>query len=192
MHAMSDDMTDRAVSRRQLLTSGFALGAAGVGISLFGSDPARANVTMDSLTVADDSATLADPPEAVTLAVSGQWEIIASNPPEQVRQVLQVVYDGTGEDLTENVVFDAPDSGDYQLSADLFGHPELSQSVVMPAENGQVATTELTARVIVMAVSGGEIQQEASIEDTAALTLTKDGIEVSVGGSGGLTVVPKQ
>lgn len=182
---------DRAVSRRQLLTSGFALGAAGVGLSLFGSDPARADVTMDSLTVADDSATLADPPETVTLAVSGQWEVAATSTPDEVRLVLQVVYDGTGEDLTEDVIFDAGESGDYQLSADLFGHPELSQSVVMPAENGQVATTEITARVICMAVSGGEIQQEASIEDTAALTLTKDGIEVSVGGAGGITVVPK-
>jgi hypothetical protein len=160
-------------------------------MSLLGSDSARADVTMDTLTVADDSATLTDPPKAVTLEVSGEWQVAAASTPDEVRLVLQVVYDGTGEDLTEDVVFDAGESGDYQLSADLFGHPELSQSTVMPTENGQEATTEITARVICMAVSGGEIQQEASIKDTATLTLTKDGIEVSVGGTGGLTVQPQ-
>jgi len=185
-------MADRGISRRQYLTTGITLGAATAGALAwpFGDGGrAQASVTMGQLSISDDEATVSNPPAEITLSVSGEWTVTAPSTPEQVRQVLQIEYDGTAEDIAENVNFDGGDSGTYSLSANVFDHPELSGDVVIPAESGQVKTTEITVRVIVMVVSDGEIQQEASVEDTASVRITRNGIEIAVGGSGSVEVV---
>lgn len=142
---------------------------------------------MGTLDISGDTKELDSPPSKVTLTVNGSWEI-TGNTPEQTRVVLQVHANGTARDMDEQLVLDNPKSGEYSLRAGLLAHPEIEASALIPNEVGKTTDTELTVRVILLAVSNQQIQAETFVEDTAALKLTKSGLELAVSGEGDVSV----
>ena len=174
------------MTRRQFGIAGATL-LGGVGIVSVTSQEARAEVAMDTLDVSGDDASLSQPPSAVDLTVSGSWKIDGPTP-EQARVVLQVEYDGQAEDMAEHLEMDTPASGDYSLSAQLLDHKHIDGAMLLPDSPGQVKTTDIVVRIILLAVSGGEIQSETKVEDTASLRVTNDGVQLAVGGTGSIDV----
>lgn len=148
---------------------------------------ATADVSMGSLDISGDSQALQDAPSAVTLEVTGSWELTGTEP-DQARCILQVEFNSTSRDLDEVMELDSPMSGNYTLSSDLLAHPEVDASALLPSEIGATADSTFTIRVILLAISSGEIQQETYVQDTATLSLTKDGLTLEVGGSGSISV----
>ena len=178
--------SDRTVSRRKYIIGAATL-AGGVGVFTLTSQRTKAQVSMDTLSVSGDSATMDQPPSSVALDVSGSWQIDGT-PPEQSRVVLQVEHASTSRDMDEIIEMDTPASGVYQLHAQLLDHPEITGADLMPEKVGGKRETEIVVRVILLAVSGGEVQAETFVEDTATITMTKDGLELSVGGAGEVSV----
>lgn len=142
---------------------------------------------MGSLNVQGASKTLGQPPTSVTLSVSGRYELVGSTP-DQSRVVLQIEHNSVSRDMDEVINLNNIMSGDYRLSADLLAHPEVEAAELVPTTVGQTAQSTFIVRVILLAVSGGSIQQETFLEDTATLSLTRDGLELSLSGSGGISV----
>jgi len=142
---------------------------------------------MGTLDISGETKEMDSPPSKVTLSVNGSWQITGSTP-DQTRVVLQVHANGTARDMDEQLVLDQPKSGDYSVSASLLDHPEIEGSELIPSEVGKTATTELTIRIILLAVSNQAIQAETYVEDTAALKLTKSGLKLAVQGSGDVVV----
>lgn len=142
---------------------------------------------MGELSIQGDSQALQDAPSAVTLEVTGSWELTGTEP-DQSRVVLQVEFNSTSRDMDEVMALDAPMSGNYTLSTDLLSHPEVDAAALLPTEIGATADSTFTIRVILLAITSGEIQQETYVQDTATLSLTKDGLELSVGGTGSISV----
>lgn len=178
--------TDSLVSRRGFVLSGSAL-AGGVGLLTISTERTRAEVSMGTLDISGDTKEMDSPPSSVTLTVNGNWEI-TGNTPEQSRVVLQIHAGETARDMDEHLELDSPSAGDYSLSAGLLDHPEIDAEALIPSEVGKTAETKLTIRVILLAVSNQTIQAETYVEDTATLTLTKSGLELSVNGSGEVDV----
>lgn len=175
-------------TRRQFLAAtGATVTTATVGAVAITRD-AQAQVSMDSLDVLDTQRTLSSPPESVTLEVSGSYELTGT-PPEQSRLVLQLQHSGTTREpdeilhYSENIM-----SGSYTLTADVLAHPEITAGGLMPDSVNQAKATEITVRVVLLAVSGGSIQRETAVEDTAMLSITKDGVTLQVGGTGSIEV----
>lgn len=142
---------------------------------------------MGTLDISGDTKEMDSPPSSVTLTVNGSWEITGTAP-EQSRCILQVHANGTARDMDEQLTLDSPKSGEYSLSAGLLDHPEIEAAELIPSDVGKTAETTLTIRVILLAVSNQQIQAETYVEDTAALKLTKSGLELAVGGSGEVEV----
>lgn len=178
---------DSRLTRRRVLAAGAGLLATGGGIAV-ATRSSNAEVSMGELDVSGDSATVSEPPGEITIGVSGDYAINGHTPPEQARTILQIEVDGTSDDLDESVFMDAVTEGSYSLSANLYGHRNVERGSLLPEGNGETSSVELTIRVILLAVSGGEIQTETFVEDTATLELTKDGMSLSVGGSGEVSV----
>jgi hypothetical protein len=175
-------------TRRQILAATGATLTGATITTLAATDTAQAEVSMDSLNVQDASKTLDSPPASVTLEVTGNYQLKGTTP-DQSRIVLQLQHNGTTREPDETLNHsEGIMSGSYTLTADVLSHPEITASGLMPAEVNQAKATELTVRVVLLAVSDGTIQKEASVEDTATLSITKDGVTLSVGGEGGLTV----
>ena len=175
-------------TRRQILAATGATLTGATITTLAATDTANAEVSMDSPDVSDTQRTLDSPPESVTLEVTGNYQLQGTTP-DQTRVVLQLQHNGTTREPDE-ILNHSEDimSGSYTLTADVLGHPEITAEGLMPAEVNQAKATELTVRVVLLAVEGGEIQSEAAVEDTASLSITKDGVTLEVGGEGGLTV----
>lgn len=143
---------------------------------------------MDSLDVASADKTLNSPPSSVTLEVTGEYELQGTTP-DQSRLVLQLEHNSTTREPDEVLNHSAGImSGSYTLTGDVLAHPEIDAASLLPGEVGQVKTTEVVVRVVLLAVSDGSIQNETFAEDTASLTFDKDGVTLQVGGSGGFTV----
>jgi hypothetical protein len=175
-------------TRRQYLAAGAtALTTSGIA-SVALTDTARAEVSMDSLDVASTQRTLDSPPESVTLEVTGNYQLQGTTP-DQSRIVLQLQHGGTTREPDEILHYSEDImSGSYTLQADVLSHPEISAEGLMPAEVNQAKATEIEVRVVLLAVTGGEIQSEAAVEDTATLSITKDGVTLELSGTGGLTI----
>lgn len=90
--------------------------------------------------------------------------------------------------MAEHIELDTPSSGTYELGVELLDHPEIRGSDLLPSESGQVTNTEIIVRVILLAITGGEIIDEVFVEDTASIQLTNNGLELVVGGSGSIEV----
>lgn len=175
-------------TRRRFLAAGATAALGGTALLTTSQETrATADVSMGELSIQGDSQALQDAPTAVTLEVSGSWELTGTQP-DQSRVVLQVEYNSTSRDMDEVMELDSPMSGNYTLTADLLAHPEVDASVLLPSEIGATADSTFTIRVILLAISSGEIQQETYVQDTATLSLTKDGLELSVGGTGSISV----
>lgn len=175
-------------TRRRFLTTSATAVVGGIALTtLPKNSQAKSSVTMQGLSVADATKTLSKPPSAVTLTVQGTYTLQGTQP-EQSRCVLQCEFNATSRDMDTQINTDAVMQGDYTLSTDLLSHPEVDAQMLLPDSVGATAGSEFVVRVIALAVSGGEIQTEAVIEDTATLSLTKDGVEVLVSGSGGIEV----
>lgn len=175
-------------TRRRFLTTSATLAVGGIALTtLPKNSQATSSVTMQGLSVADASRTLSQPPSAVTLTVDGTYTLEGTRP-EQSRVVAQVEHNAVSRDMDEVINMEDVMSGDYTLSADLLAHPEVDAEALLPESVDGTTGTEFTIRCILLAVLGGQIQSEAVIEDTATLSLTKDGVELSVSGSGGITV----
>ena len=175
-------------TRRQYFAAGAtALTTSGIA-SVALTDTARAEVSMDSLDVASTQRTLDSPPESVTLEVTGNYQLQGTTP-DQSRIVLQLQHGGTTREPDEILHYSEDImSGSYTLTADVLSHPEISAEELMPGEVNQAKATEITVRVVLLAVSDGSIQNEVSVEDTAALSITKDGVTLQVGGTGSIEV----
>lgn len=174
-------------TRRRFLTLGSTIAVGGIALTTLPTTQADSSVTMQGLSVSDASRTLSAPPTAVTLTVNGTYTLEGTTP-EQSRVVLQVSHNAVSRDMNEVINTDAVMSGDYTLTADLLAHPEVDAEALLPESVDSTTGTEFVVRVILLAVSGGSIQSEAVIEDTVTLSLTKDGVELSVSGSGGIEV----
>ena len=106
----------------------------------------------------------------------------------QARVVLQVHVRDTADDVDTAVYLDSPSAGSYEVSANLYDHRAVSRGDLLPQTVGEQASVSLLVRVILLAVSDGAIQAETYVEDTATLGLTKDGLSLSVGGNGSVSV----
>jgi hypothetical protein len=177
------------LTRRQYLATvtGTSIAAGGLATIAL-TDTAQAEVSMDSLDVASTQRTLDSPPQSVTLEVTGNYQLQGTTP-DQSRIVLQLQHGGTTREPDEILHYSEDImSGSYTLQADVLSHPEISAEGLMPAEVNQAKATEIEVRVVLLAVTGGEIQSEAAVEDTATLSITKDGVTLELSGTGGLTI----
>lgn len=172
--------------RKFLLTGGTIAASTAAGLTLL-THPADAQLTMGTLDVQGASKTIGNPPSKVTLSVSGRYELTGSTP-DQSRVVLQVEHNSVSRDLDEQINLNQIMSGDYSLSADLLAHPEVEASALVPSTVGKTSENTFTIRVILLAVTGGSIQQETYLEDTATLSLTRDGLELTLSGTGSIQV----
>lgn len=178
------------ISRRKALAGcGTAL-TGGLVAALGLTGRTRAAVEMDTLSIAGDSATLAEPPSAIMVQVSGEYQIDGPTTPDQARTVLQLEIAGASDDLDEAIFMDAPTGGSYTLQADAFSHRNLERGDLLPTATGETRSVDVTVRVILLAVSDGSIMAESHIEKTAQVELTKDGLQMSLGGSGDIQVQP--
>lgn len=181
----------RTVSRRATLAK-VGTGAAllgGIGALTIGSQEASATVTMGELSMTGDEANVNDPPTRIDVAVSGEYAIISTTTPEKVETILQVEVDGLVDDLDMQVDFDQT-SGTYLITADIFSnHNDISQGYFTPADPDSQKVTDVIVRVVCRGVIGGEIRAEAVVEDTVTVTINRDGMNVSVGGEGSVSVV---
>lgn len=178
--------SDRLVSRRKYLLGAATL-AGGVGVVTLSSQRTKAQVAMDTLDVSGDTASMSEPPSSVMLSVSGSWTIDGQTP-EQARVVLQVECNSTSRDMAEMLEMDSPGAGEYALEAQLLDHPEITGADLLPQDVGKQKQTEIVVRTILLAIESGEIQNEVFAEDTATITLTKDGLELSIEGTGNVSV----
>lgn len=183
MHVNS--VTD-SITRRKLLAGSAGLLAGAGALQAVGTRPVRAQVSGD-FSVSGDAATVGEPPQAITVEASGDYSIDAPAPPEQARLVLQVHVDGSAGDLAEVIHFDSL-GGSYALEADIFEHRNITRGDLTPEAAGEQATWDVLLRVILLVVEGGKIQTEAFVEDTAELALTREGYDLTVSGTGSVTV----
>lgn len=187
-----DSDSESIVSRRRVLAGTTTLALGGLGAALWPSERATAQVTMGTLEVSGDDATLSEPPSRIDVSVSGEWSVDSPTVPEQVKTTLQVHVNGQNglvDDVAETAAFDQA-SGTFDLTADLLAdHAEVTASTFMPGEAAESQTTDLLVRVVVGAIVNGELAAENFAEDTASVTITKDGMVVELGGSGGVNVV---
>lgn len=176
------------LTRRRVLTlTGTTLLGGTALLTIPQDSTASAQVEMGSLSINGDSQALQDAPSAVTLEVTGSWELTGTEP-DQARVVMQVEFNSTSRDMDEVMALDAPMSGNYTLSADLLSHPEVDAAALLPSEIGATADSTFQIRVILLAVTDGSIVAETFVEDTGTLSLTKDGLTLEVGGSGSISV----
>ena len=178
---------ETVVSRRNYILGGTAA-VGGVGILTMTAERTRAEVDWDTLNITGGDATLSSPPSAVTVSVGGSYEISGPATVERSRVILQIIVDGTARDMAETDKLDSPMSGSYSLSADILGHPEVEAAALIPEEVGETASTELTIRVILLAIRDGSIADETTIETTRSITLTRDGLTLAVRGSGEIQI----
>lgn len=176
------------MQRRKYLAVAGGTALAATTLASIPQESAGASVSMDGLNVQDNDKTLNSAPSSVTLEVTGQYELQGTTP-DQSRLVLQLEHNSTTREPDEILNHsEGIMSGSYTLTGDVLAHPEIDASSLMPVNAGETKTTEITVRVVLLAVSGGEIQNETFVEDTATLSLSKNGVELAVSGSGGLTV----
>lgn len=179
---------EQQLTRRRVLGVGGTLLAAGGGLGLSTRDATAAEVSMGELDVSGDSATVDEPPSEILVSVSGEYRVEGPSPPEQSRTVLQVRVGDTSDDLDTGVYLDSPAEGSYSHSVDLYDHRAVERGSLIPQEVGETVEVPLRVRVILLAVTDGSIQAETYAEDNATLTLTLDGLELSVGGSGSVSI----
>lgn len=178
--------SDSGITRRKLLVgSGCLLGGYGA-FQALATGKVSAQVSGD-FSVTGDSATVGEPPQSITVAADGEYAIDAPAPPEQARLVLQTHVNGSAGDLAEDIQFDSA-GGTYSLEADLYSHRNVSRGDLTPDAAGEQAVWDVLLRVILLVVNGGEIQAEDFVEDTAQLGLTRDGFDLTVGGTGSVTI----
>jgi len=182
----SDSSIDTELTRRRAVAGIGGVVLSSAGIIAATTNDARAQVTAD-FSVKDGSATLMQPPSAITIAVSGDWEVTASQQPEQVMQTLSVGVNGAFESIASDAVFDSS-QGSYSLSGDALSHPDLTASALMPSGDATERATDITVRVTLAAVIGGETVAEATAEDVATVRITEQGVDVTFGGTGSVTV----
>jgi hypothetical protein len=173
---------------------GFALvlGVVGLGVIAGAAQPAagQADLTLDTLSVADTNETITEDIQTVELETTLDYN---HDVPDTDRRLITLEArpeGGTYEQVTfstEDVVSDA-ESGSVTLSGDLLQHSAISAADLQPAVAGNT-TTEIDVRATL------EVQREngdtvtSTIEDTATLSL-HDGTELTaeIGGTGDLTV----
>lgn len=185
------DSTDsRLLTRRRALASAAGIGVGGFSLAhLATGDAVAAEVSMGTLEVGGDTATVSGEPQAILVRVGGEYTIDAATMPEQARTVLQLhLPDGTADDMDENVFMDSVASGTYEHEADLLDHRALDVADVTPDGPDDVVTMEILVRVVLLAVSGGSIQAEDFIESTAPIEIRPDGINLALNGTGEVTI----
>lgn len=190
----SDDGSDQPrVTRRRAVASAAAVGVGGLGLTSLTGDTVSAEVTMGEFTATGDSATVSNVPSTVSLSTSGEWSVTAPNGSvEQVMLTLNAAVDGgDGADVASDRVFDATE-GTFSLSGELIAdHPDVTGEMFVPADADGEKTTPVRVAVIVSAVQNGEVVADARAEDTADVTVTKEGVKVHVGGSATIDVSPE-
>lgn len=180
--------SDTRVTRRRVLAGAGSAVVAGGGLFALAPDDASAEVTMGDFSLSGADANVTDAPAAIDVRATGEWQVDAPSPPEQVQTTLQIEVNGTADDLATDAGFDAS-AGAFDLEADLLDHRDVTADDLTPADPGATKTTDVTVRVIVSAVRSGEVVAEASVDGTKPLTLTRDGMVVSVGGEATMDVV---
>lgn len=189
-HMSQHNGSDSRITRRQALAGGVTACVGGVGLLTVLSDGVSAQIEMGDLSIDGDSATLAEPPAAIDLSVSGEWSVDANSPPPQCRTTLQLqTQEGHADDLDEQLFFDTT-SGKYSLTTDIYQHDEISQGHFFPNEGGATKTRDLLARVILSVVEDGSVAFEKIIEAPVTVELTKEGMVLHVGGEGTTSIVP--
>lgn len=190
-HFDPDSTDSRLLTRRRALASVAGLAGGGVTLAhLATGDAVAADVTMDTLDVAGDSATVSGEPQAIMVNVAGEYSVDASTLPDQARTVIQIHVppDDTADDLDENVFMDSVASGTYSHEVDLLDHRAIDAADVTPDGPDDVIVMEILVRVVLLAVSGGSIQKETFVEDTAPIEIRPDGVSLAVGGSGEVVI----
>lgn len=157
------------------------------GVATLSSESASADVSGDFQATGAD-ATVSGVPSAIRIDASGAWSVESAGPIEQVRITLQARVDGEIDDLATDVIFDAT-SGEYAVSADVLAdHRDVDASAFMPDTPGETEATDVVIRVVVSAVRDGGVVAEASVEDTATVTVTEAGVAVTTGGQASVSV----
>lgn len=164
-----------------------SVGGGGVVLTSFSDGAtAQASVTGD-FAVTGANETVDGPPSDVTVSASGTWDVTASSKPAMVEVTLQVLRDGQASDLSATSAY-GEFNGSYDLSASLFEHDSIASGDLVPSTSGESKSTDVTLRVVVAVVDGGSVIAEEFVEDTATITLTRNGLEVSITGSGEIQV----
>lgn len=163
-----------------------AVGAAGVGGLSYATDTASAEVSAD-FTASGDAATLSDPPASITVSATGEFAAETTASLDQVQITLQAEAFDQLDDLTSMTVIDGA-TGTYDLRADLLAdHRDLEAADFLPVE-GESLTTDVRLRVVAAAVQNGEIAAEGAAEATVPVTVNHEGVVVTVGGTGSVTI----
>lgn len=197
---MKDDLfgTNRgiaAVSRRTVVAGGLGTLLGGGLVAGFArrTDPAyvvAADIDGESLTVESVEETLEDEPSAIELSISGGYEHTLPEPVDQFRIDLQIEAFGEEENMGTDLTWDPAleDSGSYSFEdVDLLDHSELDADTFMP-EAGQTETVELTAAVEASIVDDDEYLETTRVEDDFEVTITAEGMFVTVNGLGEVTI----
>lgn len=183
-----DDRTSGITRRRVVAGLGATVATGGGVLALTDRDPVRAEVTMGELAIDDEAATVAGPPEKIRVSASGEFDVESSAPVERVDCILQVEVDGTADDLATDTDFEDA-AGTYDVAANLYDHRAVSTGDLTPADGPATTETDLTVRIVCAAIVDGEIAAEAVVEEAVTLAITREGMTVSVGGSGSVDVV---
>lgn len=176
------------VSRRKFLAISGSVATGGVA-GCVGSAQAQTDVGMGELNIDGDSATLNESPSAITIDVSGEFNVDANKVPEQCQLTLQchVGEDSLVDDIAKDTHFGTK-SGSYEISGDLLDHRDVVASDFQTAA-GETITVPLLVRIILSVVSDGSIVTEEFVEQDVSLEITAKGIEAQLSGSGSVEIV---
>jgi hypothetical protein len=187
------------MNRRTLLrVAAAAVGggaATAAGLSMATESAAQAALTLD---VAGDSATIATDGSvtAVTLDLVVQWQY---DLPDETAPSTVVVEVAAGTDGELTVVGSAESSqlfveaeGTESFDVGLISEGALSASDVEPSGTGERETDVTVEARLRVENAGGDALATETTSDTAALSVTRDGVEASeygaVGGDGSLSI----
>lgn len=193
--------TPPTIGRRNALQSIAAItaiGVTGTGALILASEPARAEVTMNDLAVADQTIRESDGQlEAVWARVGGTYEYVSQDvEPDGVRLDLHVSPDTDPKDWNriareEQVAFGFDQTANWEMLGEVTSHAGFDPTDWDAPDAGTTTAVPVRLRVTFAVLDGDAILASATAEDLATLTLENDSVALSLGveGTGSFDVV---
>lgn len=181
----------RTTKRRFLLGAG-TLATGGIALA-HSSDNARAEVTMDKLTVPDDSVVTTSDIQDVLLEVTGTWDYSGNITPDRWECTLKA---GNAPDTTHPLAtvseadIGKEGSGGFTLTGSLLDSPHYDMSNFALARAGNEKSTPFVAEIKFKVFKDRDVVAQASATDSARITVTREQVRVdaNISAEGGVTV----
>lgn len=174
------------MQRRELLASLGTVATGGIVLTQM-TNPANAQVTIDGLSVADETVETTTDISSVDLEVNGQVDYTTNSDPTRIVIRLEAApHDGDYTQITATEIDTT--SSDYTVSGGL--EDVIDMDNIMPSDPGGENNITLDFRVgLEVYVDGSEVASATST-DTATLTVQHGSVsvEASIGGDGGIMV----